>query len=201
MGRRKSFAMNRTWPVIVILSLVLLGGLAVVQWQKNRQLNENLTDVEAVYVNQKRTLTEQEESIGKLKQELAQIQYQFVSGQDEAEATRARLLIAEKEILQITWDRDQLQAALTNSAAIGSEQAKRLQETQTQLATTQQQFTAVKSQLTEAGAGIERLTNQLQAARLKLSQLTTSHDVLVARYNSLTAHFNATSAPAMSWLK
>lgn len=201
MGRRKCFAMNRAWSGILILSLLLLGGLAVVQWQKNSQLNAHLTDVEAVYVNQKKTLTEQEESIGKLKQELAQIQFQFASAQDEAKTARARALIAEQKSLQITWDRDQLQAALTNSVAIGVEQAKRLQETQAQLTATQQRFAAVKSQLTEAGEGIERLTTQLQTATLKLGQLTTTHDVLVARYNSLTTHFNATAAPGITSLK
>lgn len=193
--------MNRTWPVIGILSLVLLGGLAVVQWQKNRQLNVNLTGIETVYLNQKQTLTEQEASIGKLKQELAQVQREFASAQEEAKTARARALSAEQKIPQLTWDRDRLQAALTNSVAIGIEQAKRLQETQTKLTTTQQRFAAAESQLTEAGTGIERLTSQLEAARLKFSQLTTNHDALVARYNSLTAHFNATSAPAMSSLQ
>lgn len=193
--------MNRTWPVIGILSLVLLGGLAVVQWQKNRQLNVNLTGMETVYLNQKQTLTEQEASIGKLKQELAQAQREFASTQEDAKTARARALSAEQKISQLTWDRDRLQAALTNSIAIGIEQARRLQETQTKLTTTQQRFAAAESQLAEAGTGIERLTAQLEAARLKFSQLTTNHDALVARYNSLTAHFNATSSPAMSSLQ
>lgn len=193
--------MNRAWPVIGIVSLVLLGGLAVVQWQKNRQLNVNLAGMETVYLNQKKTLTEQEESIGKLKQELAQSQHQFASAQAEAKTAWARLLVAEQKIPQLTWERDRLQTALTNSVAIGFEQARRLQETQTQLTTTKQRFAAVEKELTESGEWIERLTTQLQTARLKFSQLTTNHDALVARYNSLTAHFNATSPPAMSALK
>lgn len=193
--------MKRTWPVIVVLLPVLLGGLAVVQWQKNRQLNENLTSLAAGYLNQKRTLTEQEESIGKLKQELAKFQHQFTRAEHDAQTTLARLLTAEQKFPQIIWERDRLQEALTNSVAIGFEQARRLQETQTQLTTTQQRFATVERELTEAGDWIERLTTQLQAARLKFSQLTTNHEILVARYNSLTAHFNATSAPAMSSLK
>jgi chromosome segregation ATPase len=157
--------------------------------------------VEAVSLNQKKTLTEQEESIGKLKLERVQFQHQSASAQDEAKSARGRLLIAEQKIPQITWERDRLQAALTNSVAISLEQARRLQETQSQLTTTQQRCAAVESELTEARQWIERLTTQLQATRLKFSELTTNHDVLVARYNSLTAQFNATSAPAMSPLQ
>lgn len=193
--------MNRTWPVIGIVLLVLLSGLAVVQWQKNRQLNVNQAGMETVYLNQKKTLTEQEESIGKLKQELAQSQYQLASAQADAKSALARLLVAEQKIPQLTWERDRLQAALTNSVAIGFEQARHWQETQTQLTTAQQRYATAESQLIEAGAGIERLTAQLQDVRLKFSQLTTDHDALIARYNSLTTHFNATSAPAMSSLK
>lgn len=193
--------MNRNWSVVAIVAVLLLAGLAGVQWQKNRQLNEDLASMDTVSLNQKRTLTEQEETISKLKQDLVQVQRQFTRAEDDAKTTRARLLAAEQKVPQIIWERDRLQAALTNSVAISLEQAKRLQQTETQLAAAQQRCAAVERELANAGEWSEQLSTQLQATRLKFSQLTTNHDALVVRYKSLTAHFNATSAPAISSLK
>lgn len=194
--------MNRNWSALTIILLVILSGLAVVQWQKSRQLNENLASMEAVHLNQKGTLTEQEAAISKLKQDLVLVQRQFARAEDDAKTTRARLLAAEQKVPQIIWERDRLQAALTNSVALSMEQAKRLQQTETQLATVQQRCAAVERQLVEAGEWSEQLSTQLQSVRQKFGQLTTNHNVLMARYNSLAAQINPTSTPSppsLSW--
>jgi chromosome segregation ATPase len=191
--------MNRNWSVVAMVALLLLAGLAVAQWQKTRQLNEHLASMDAVSLNQKRTLTEQAESIGKLKQELLLVQRQFARAEDEAKTTRARLLAADQKVPQIIWERDRLQAALSNSVAISLEQAKRLQQTETQLAGVQQRCAAVERQLADAREWSEQLSTQLQSVRQKFGQLTTNHNVLMARYNSLAAQTNFTSPPSLSW--
>lgn len=156
--------MNRKLQFVNLFGVLALAALCVVQWRQNRQLNLGLNELEKVRQAQEQKLAEQDKAMRGLTEDLARFKAQFTSAQGELAATREKLGVAERTLLQVSTEREQLQINLTNwMNAVTERDAK----------------------LKEANERITEVVGRLNESVAKFNQLVTNHHDVVARYNEL----------------
>lgn len=156
--------MNRKLQFVNLFGVAALAALCVVQWRQNRQLNLGLNAQENTRQAQEQKLAEQDKAMRGLTDDLMRFKEQFTSARSELTETREKFNTAERALSQISIERDQLQANLTNwMNAVTERDAK----------------------LTEANERINEVVGKLNESVVKFNQLVTNHNDVVARYNEL----------------
>jgi chromosome segregation ATPase len=120
--------MNRKLQFVNLFGVVALVVLCVVQWRQNRQLNLGVNDLEKARQTQERKIAEQEKFVRGLTEDLTHFKEQFTSARSELTGTREKLNVAEQTLTQISDERDQLQANLTNWMNAVTERDVKLKE-------------------------------------------------------------------------
>lgn len=125
--------MNRALPIVNLLGVLLLAGLCVVQWRINRRLNLEATELTRIRHGQATQLEEQAKTIAGLTTDLDSFRTRLQDASALATETEAKLRPLEREVSQLTNERDQLKASLTNWAGAVTARDERLQEFAAQL--------------------------------------------------------------------
>lgn len=157
--------MNRL-PYVNLLGVLALAALCVVQWQRDRRLNLDVSRLEQTRIDQAGQLAEQERALRNLQADLAQFKEQFTQSQAELGGTRQKLRAAERDARQLSTERDQLKTSTTQWAAAVADRDERLKE---------------------AGAQLRRSADDLNAAVRKFNELATNHNAVVQDLNKLRA--------------
>ena len=149
-----------------LVGVLALAALCVVQWQRDRNLNLEVNRLETARQDQDAKLTEQEQIVRGLNADLAQFKEQFGKAQTELSDARQKLRMFERDVRQLTGERDQLKISVTNWANAVSVRDERLKE---------------------AGAQVDRLNDELNASIRKFNELATNHNAVVKDLNDLRA--------------
>lgn len=157
--------MNRLHYVNLI-GVLALALLCVTQWRHNRDLNLEVNRLEQVRLDQTAKLTEQQKVVSGVNADLAQFKEQFGQAEAALNDERQKLRRTEREIGQLTAERDQLKTSVTNWA-----EAVAIRDTR----------------LKEAGAQIRRLGEELNASIGRFNALATNHNAVVKDLNDLRA--------------
>lgn len=156
--------MNRKLQFVNLFGVLALAALCVVQWRQNRQLNLGWNDLEKNRQAQEQKLAEQDKAMRGLTDDLARFKEQFTSAKGELTETKEKLNGAERTLLQVSTEREQLQINLTNwMNAVTERDAK----------------------LKEANERITEVVGRLNESVAKFNELVTNHNDVVARYNEL----------------
>jgi septal ring factor EnvC (AmiA/AmiB activator) len=119
-------------------------------------------------------LSEQEQLIQGLNQDLAQFKEQLTKAQTESNETRQKLRGTESEVHQLTAERNQLKTSITNWVAAVAARDDRLKE---------------------ANSEIRRLADELNVSIIKFNNLATNYNAVVKDLNEIRAKL-AQAAPA-----
>lgn len=158
--------MNRKLQFVNLFGVVALVALCVVQWRQNRELNLGLNDLEKIRQLQEQKLTEQDKAMRGLTDDLARFKEQFTSAKGELTETKERLSVAERTATQVSTERDQLQASLTNwMNAVTERDAK----------------------IKEANERITEVVGRLNASVEKFNTLVTNYNNVVKEMNEARA--------------
>lgn len=147
-----------------LFGVLALAALCVVQWQGDRQLNLEINRLEKTRLDQAAKLVEQETARRGLHADLAQFKEQFSKMQTELSGTRDKLRNAERTEIQLTTQRDELKASITNWVGAVTARDERLKEASTQM---------------------RRLSDELNASIRKFNDLATNHNAAVKELNEL----------------
>jgi len=148
--------------------------LCIAQWQRDRQLNLEVNRLEKLHHETQTKLSEQEQLIHGLNQDLAQFKEQLTKAQTESNETRQKLRAAEGEVRQLTAGKNQLKTSITNWVAAAAARDDRLKE---------------------ANSEIRRLADELNASITRFNNLATNYNAVVKDLNEIRAKL-AQAVPA-----
>lgn len=155
--------MKRSLPYINLVGIVALVILCVAQWRRDRELNLHLRAMEKHRIAQEQKITDQQQSIKGLTDDLTQFKERFALAQTDSNDARQKAREFERENGQLTSERDQLKQSITNWAKA---------------------VTARDEQLKEANDRIRALAADLTASVQKFNALATNYNALVSEVNA-----------------
>lgn len=164
--------MNRALPVLNFVGVLLLAGLCIVQWRENRRVNLEATGLAKVRLVQADKLEEQAKTIAGLSADLDRFRERLRSASDLAKETETKLRPLERELHQLTQERDQLKASVTGWAEAVTARDQRLKGFAAQLqelATGRNEAVTKFNDLAEKHNGVVKDLNEARA-RLAAAQ-------------------------------
>jgi len=141
-----------------LLGILVLAALSVAQWQRDRRLNLSFNQLEKTRLEQAAKISEQEQTLRGVNADLAQFKEQFTKAQSELAETSQKLRLIERQTNQLTIERDQLKASITNWVAAVTSRDERIKE---------------------ASAQIRKFADDLNASIRKYNELVTNHNAVV----------------------
>ena len=161
--------MKRALTWMNLVGVMLLAGLCVLQWQRDRRFQLESLRLEALSRENEQTIREQEKATKGLSDDLAQFKVRFQAAHGELTEARSRVGTLEKENLQFSYERDQLKASITNWSQAVAERDKRLKQANEQL---------------------REQAERLKESVLKFNELASNHNASVRRFNELATNYN-----------
>jgi len=146
-----------------VLALALL---CAVQWRRDVRLNQQINRLERAGAEQTNKLASQEELTRGLSADLDEFKTALTKSQADATSSRQKALAAERQVAQLTSERDQLKSGITNWAAA---------------------VTVREERLKQAAREMDRLGADLNASIRKFNELATNYNVVVKELNELRA--------------
>lgn len=161
--------MKRALTWVNLMGVVLLAGLCIVQWQRDRRLHLEIQRLEKVRHQHEQTILEQEKAAKGLTNDLDRFKVQFQGAHGELTEARASAVRLERQNLQLSSERDQLKASITNWSGAIAERDLRLQQVNDQL---------------------RDLSARLRESVLKFNELASNHHASIDRFNELATNYN-----------
>ena len=149
-----------------LAGVLLLAGLCVAQWRRDRELNLEVNQLQQARHEQAARLAELEASLQSANADLAQFKERLGRSETDLKDAHRQRQRAESDVRELAAERDQLKGSVTNWAAALRARDERLQE---------------------AGAQARRLSDDLLAAISRFNTLATSHNAVVKELNELRA--------------
>jgi len=147
--------MNGRLKYVNLFGVLALATLCVVQWQRDRRLNLEISRLDQVRLQQAARIDEQANLLKGLNEDLGQLKTSLANEQSLRSQAEQKVLSSESTNEQLVLERDQLKAAITNWAnavALRDEHMK------------------------EANTRIEQLAADLNASIRKYNELVTNHN-------------------------
>jgi len=147
--------MNGGLKYLNLLGVVMLVVLCVVQWQRDRHLNLNVSRLDQIRTEQTTQINDQATALKGLNEDLGQLKTSLVAEQSLRQRVEQKAASVESANEQLVLERDQLKEAITNwsEAVVVRDQAMK-----------------------QANARIEQLADQLNASIRKYNELVTNRN-------------------------
>lgn len=152
-----------------LIGVLIVTAICVGQWGRNRDLNLEVNRLEQTRREQSSKIAEQEKTMRGVNADLSQFKEQFSRSEAELKDARQRLRTAERDVLQLNTQRDQLRTSVTNWA---------------------EAVTLRDERLKDAAEQTRRLAEELNASIRKFNELATKHNALVKDVNDLRARLS-----------
>jgi chromosome segregation ATPase len=169
---------NRALQLFNLFGVVMLAGLCAVQWQTNRHLNLEINRLEKIRLEQSARNDDQRRQIEGCAADLDSFREQLARVNASAGESHGRLGAAEKELAQLSAERDQLKTSVTNWAEAVSIRDARLKENHEQLQ-------KLADDRNEAVTRFNDLAAKYNAAVSDLNGRTKEFNALVEKYNAV----------------
>src|SRR5262245_53716944 len=149
-----------------LFGVLALASLCVWQWQRDRVLNLEVNRLEKIRMEAAARLAEQEQQARGLATDLAGFKQRYAQSQASAVETMQKLRTVERDVHQLSAERDQLTASVSNWVSAVASRDERLKE---------------------ANARIRQLTDEINITVRKFNDLATNHNAVVKDLNELRA--------------
>lgn len=156
-----------------LAGVVLLVIISAIQWRHNRDLNFEINGLERSGLEQTAKIEETEKALRGANNDLAQFKEQFSRAQTELQEDYKELVVADRDVFQLTSERDQLRTSITNWATSVAERDERIKETAEQT---------------------RQLAEELNDFIRKFNDLATNYNSIVRDLNEIRAHQPKTEA-------
>ena len=154
--------MNRTLTTFNLFGVLVLTGLSILQWHANRSLNLDINALEHTNQSQSALLEEQSHKLSSLNSDLDRFREQLGAATLSQKAAEEKLRASEKLSAQLSGERDQLNASITQWTTAVATRDSRLQE---------------------ANDRIRELAAQINDNVAKYNALVITHNYLVKQVN------------------
>ena len=163
--------MNRRLQILNLFGVAVLAVICVLQWKRDRALNQDLNRSERTRLEQQSKLAEQETNLRGLTDDLTLFKEQLSRTQSEGVEAGRKLRELERGNQLLTSARNQLQESVTNWASAVAARDKLIAEANENISTLNNRASA--------------LTDQLNASIQKFNELATNYNTVVKDLNDL----------------
>ncbi len=154
--------MNGRLKYVNLFGVLALAALCIVQWARDRRLNLEIRHLDQVRLRQVVEIDEQANTLKGLNEDLSQLKISLANERSLRAQAEQKLGAVEDANAQLTGERDQLKAAITNWANAVALRDERMKEANTR---------------------IEQLAADLNASIRKYNELVTNHNASVKAPN------------------
>jgi chromosome segregation ATPase len=154
--------MNGRLKYVNLFGVLALAVLCIAQWQRDRRLNLEIRRLDQVRLQQAARIDDQANTLKGLNEDLGQLKTSLANEQSLRSQAEQELGSVEEANAQLTAERDQLKAAITNWANAVALRDERMKEANTR---------------------IEQLAADLNASIRKYNELVTNHNAAVKAPN------------------
>jgi uncharacterized coiled-coil DUF342 family protein len=125
--------MKQRLQYLNLVGVLALAGLCAAQWQNNRKANLEVMALEKARQEQSAKIEEQEKALKGYKMDLDSFREQLVQSHGLSKEAETKATAAERKIAQLSDERDQLRASVTNWVGAVHLRDDRLKEANEQL--------------------------------------------------------------------
>jgi chromosome segregation ATPase len=150
--------MNNRLKYVNLLGVLALAALCIAQWQRDRRLNLEIGRLDQMRLQQAAKIDEQAGLLKGLNEDFGQLKTSLGNEQSLRSQVEKKVVSIENANQQLSLERDQLKAAITNWANAVTVRDERMKE---------------------ANARIEQLAADLNASIRKYNELATNHNAAV----------------------
>lgn len=171
--------MNRSLPYINLLGVVALSVLCVFQWSTNRSANLEVARLEKVRIGQVTQLAEREKALQGCQGDLESFRTQLVEVNTRWKENEKKITSSDRELQQITAERDQLKTNITmwtEAVAVRDERLKK-----------------VNAEIQTLAADRNEAVTKYNELAAKQNQTVKDFNELIVKYNQLVSQ--ATNPP------
>ena len=194
--------MNRFLHWFNLVGVLALALLCVLQWRVNRQLNLDLNAAEKARQQQATRLDDTEKRLKGGASDLDGFREQLTRATTSLKETETKLVALDRQVRQLTNERDQLKTSVTNWAAAVASRDAQLKQASTDLQKLAAdrnaavlKFNEVATKQNELVKELERRTKEHNAVVEQLNQRTREFNALVEKYNALAKQAAPKPAP------
>lgn len=194
--------MNRFLHWFNLAGVLALAVLCILQWRMNRQLNLDLNAAEKTRQQQAARLDDTEKRLKGGASDLDGFREQLTRATASLKETELKLAALDRQVKQLTNERDQLKTSVTNWAAAVAVRDGRLKQAGTDLQKLADdrnaavlKFNEVATKQNELVKELERRTKEHNAVVEQLNQRTREFNALVEKYNALAKPAQPKPAP------
>ena len=166
--------MNPSLRYINLAGVLILAFVCVLQCRENQRVNLEASGLDKVRLEQSARLEEQARNLSGLNADLDAFRERLRTTSERTHETEARLTSLHREVRQITLERDQLKAGVTNWVAAVAARDERLGEFATKL----QELAAGRNEAVDRFNALavrhNTLVTNLNEARARLAALATN---------------------------
>ncbi len=171
-----------------LCGVLVLAALCAVQWRLNRQLNLEANHLEKTRQDQWQRIEELEGNLRGARADLDGFRSQLQETSEARRETDLKLRTAERAILQLEGEREQLKMSVTNWAAAVAARDEQLKAAADQLQTLAAERNDAVAKFNELAAKYNQVVNELNAR-------TTNYNALVERFNALSGRAGGNASP------
>jgi biopolymer transport protein ExbD len=157
-----------------VIRVLLLAGLCVVQWRDNRRVNLEAANLTRIRHEQVAKLDEHAKTIAGLSADLDRFRARLQDASALAKEAEAKLRPLEREVRQVTQERDQLKGSVTDWSAAVTVRDERLKEFATQLQELAAGRNEAVTKFNDLAGKYNAVVIELNAARARLAALATN---------------------------
>jgi chromosome segregation ATPase len=153
-----------------LVGVLALAALCVQQWRINRHLNHEFNEACKLCLSHSQNLGEKDRKLKSAAADLEVFRDQLTRATASLKETETKLAALDRQVKQLTNERDQLKTSVTNWAAA---------------------VTARDTQLKQAGADLKKIADDRNATVLKFNDLAAKQNDLVKEIERRTREHNA----------
>jgi DNA recombination protein RmuC len=161
--------MNRSLQYVNLIGVLALAILCAAQWRANRLLHLQAIELEALQQEQTKALADREAKLKGAGADLDTFRQQLARLSDAVKAADAKAAATERDVRQLTVEREQLKTSVTNWAAAVTVRDERLKEAQAQLQKLVQERNETVAKYNQLAAKFNDVVKDLNEARARLA--------------------------------
>jgi chromosome segregation ATPase len=164
--------MNRFLQYFNLLGVVALAALCAVQWQANRRVNLESSALEKTRLEQTAKIVEGEKALHGVQADLDGFRGQLSRASTSLQEASDKLRVAERQVADLTAERDQLRVSVTNWSAAVTARDERLKANAEQLQKLATERNDSVTKFNELAGKYNSVVKDLNELRTKVAALT-----------------------------
>lgn len=176
--------MARTFTLLNFIFVLLLGGICVFQWYREKNYGDRITELQHTTDSQQNKLAQQTEDLRRVNEDLDGFKQSVTALKTQTDEQVAAIRSQKAQIFTLEGEKEKLSKQLLNWQ-------RALEDHKTALTARDQNIQTLLSQRDQILTANKETAEKANQAILAYNELATKYDDMVKRYNTLATQYKA----------